>query len=331
MPPPKVTIHNVAREAGVSIATVSRYLTKASSIKEPNRIKVEKAIKKLNYKPLLYARRLAGGKLNVYGLIIPGYEGIFYSFYALEIIRGVGFGLEEINVDLHLHIFSNKDRFNTSLVDGVIFADIIGNENQLKRILKEGLPCVVANKRIDDLAVSYVATDNFKGAYQAVEFLTSHGHKNIAHLAGDLKVQSAQDRLEGYKSALTKNNIKVSDNNIKFSNFSRIEARQHIEELFSSSQPPTAVFAASDEMAVEVLNFAQNEKISVPEKLSVVGFDDNPLCMYGNIHLTTVRQPLFQMASLGIEILKNIIEKKEKIRKVVLSPELVVRDSVTFI
>jgi LacI family transcriptional regulator len=329
--PPKVTIHSVAREAGVSIATVSRYLTKPTSIKEPNRLRVEKAIKKLNYKPLLYARRLAGGKLNVYGLIIPGYEGIFYSFYALEIIRGVGFGLEEINVDLHLHIFSTKDRFNTSLVDGVIFADIIGNEHQLKRILKEGLPCVVVNKRIDELAVSCVAADNFKGAYQAVEFLTSHGHKNIAHLAGDLKVQSAHDRLEGYKAALIKNNIKVNDNSIKVSNFSRIEARQHIEELFSSSKPPTAIFAASDEMAVEVLNFAQNEKISVPEKLSVIGFDDNPLCMYGNIHLTTVRQPLFQMASLGIEILKNIIEKKEKVRKVVLSPELVVRDSVTFI
>ena len=184
----KNTIKEVAKQAGVSIATVSRYLTNPSSIKGENRKKVELAVKELNYQPFVYARRLAGGKLNTYGLIIPGYEGIFYSFYALEIIRGVASSLDKKGIDLHLHIFWNKDTFKTSLVDGAILADVIENEGQLKRLVKEGFPLVVINKKIDEPEVSCVTIDNFKGAYEATEFLIHHGHRLIAHLAGDVGV-----------------------------------------------------------------------------------------------------------------------------------------------
>lgn len=326
----KVTINNIAKEAGVSIATVSRFLNSPLSIKSENRKKVQKAVKKFHYKPLIYARRLAGGKLGVYGLIVPGYEGLFSSFYATEVIRGVGVSLEKFNIDLHLHIYTGRDRFNTSLVDGVIFADIIGNEEQFKRIVKYNLPAVVINKKVDDMDTSYITINNFKGAYQAVELLVSHGHKIIAHIAGDLNAQCAQERAEGYKSALIKNNIKVKDNYIKSANFSRLEARKVVEEFFSLSQPPTALFAASDEMAIEVVHFAHHHGIKVPEQLSVIGFDDNPQCRYEHIALTTVRQPLFYMATLAAGTLRKIIEKKEKPTKTVLDPELVIRDTVTF-
>ncbi|RKY33541.1 MAG: hypothetical protein DRP68_02035 [Candidatus Omnitrophota bacterium] len=325
----KVTINEVARQAGVSIATVSRFLSNPFSVKEKNRKKLEKVIKKLHYQPFVYARKLAGGKLGVYGLIIPGYEGIFNSFYALELIKGVGFSLERKNIDLYLHIFWTKDRFNISLVDGVIFADVIANQEQLKRILKEKLPCVVINKKVEELDVSFVAVDNFRGAYQATEYLITQRHKRIAHLAGDLRVQCAQERIEGYKSALIENKIKVSDKYIKVANFSYLEARRCLEELFDTSSPPTAVFAASDEMAEEVLNFANRYKIKIPEQLSVIGFDDNPLCIQGEIKLSTVRQPLKEMASLGVDVLKEQIEKKkENIKRLVLSPQLIIRESV---
>jgi len=324
----KVTINEVARQAGVSIATVSRFLSHPFSVKEKNRRKIEKVIRELNYHPLIYARKLAGGRLGVYGLIIPGYEGIFNSFYALELIKGVGFSLEKKNIDVYLHIFWSKDRFNTSLVDGVIFADIITNQEQLKRILREKLPCVVINRKIEEFDASFVAVDNFKGAYQATEYLIAQGHKRIAHLAGDLQVQCARERIEGYKSALIENKIRVSDNYIKVANFSYLEARKCLEELFASSRPPTAVFAASDEMAEEVVNFANRYKIKVPEQLSVIGFDDNPLCIQGEIKLSTVRQPLREMASLGVDILRKQIEKKEGVKRIVLPSQLVIRESV---
>ncbi|MCK4810568.1 MAG: LacI family DNA-binding transcriptional regulator [Candidatus Omnitrophica bacterium] len=325
----KSTINDVAREAGVSIATVSRFLNNPSSIKEENRKKVEKTVKKLKYSPLLYARKLAGGKSGVYGLIIPGYEGVFYSFYAMEIIRGIGFVLESLNIDLYLHIFRNKDKFNSSLVDGVIFADIIGNDNQLKRVIKEKIPCVVINKIVDELEVSSVTIDNFKGGYLATEFLINHGHKNIVHIAGDLEVQCARERLEGYKSALIKNNIKIKDSYIKTANFSRLKVKKCMEECFSGKNNFTAVFAASDEMAAEVITFAQDKGLEVPQQISVVGFDDNPFCnRYNNIGITTVRQPLQQMASSAVNILKKLIEKKKEIKKIIFPPELVIRDSV---
>ncbi len=328
----KITINDVARKADVSIATVSRFLNNPSSIKEENKKKVEKAVNALHYTPLLYARKLAGGKSGVYGLIIPGYEGVFYSFYALELIRGIGFVLEKINIDLYLHIFRNKDKFNDSLVDGVIFADVLGNGKQLKRLIKEKMPCVVINKTVDEFEVSSVTIDNFKGAYLATEFLINHGHKNVLHIAGDLKVQCARERLEGYKSALVKNNIEIKDSYIKTTDFSRMEARKCMEEWFSGKNSFTAVFAASDEMAGEVINFAQSKGIKVPQEISVIGFDDNPFYnRYNNIGLSTVRQPLLQMASLGVDLLTKLIEKKSEIKKIMLPPELVIRDSVASI
>lgn len=326
-----ITIKEVAKKAGVSIATVSRYLTNPTSIKGENRKNVQQAIQELGYQPFLYARKLAGGKLNTFGLIIPGYEGIFYSFYAIETIRNVALALDKKGTDLHLHIFWNKDNFRTSLVDGVIFADVIDNEVQLKRLIKEKFPLVVMNKKIDDPTVSYVAIDNFKGAFNATEFLIHHGHRFIAHLAGDLRVQCAHERLDGYKSALEKNKIKVREEYVKITNFSAKDARDKLEELFSLKEPPTAIFCCSDDIAAEVLNFAEEKKIKVPKALSVIGFDDNVRKFHANLSITTVRQPIDKMATLGVEILNEIVANKATIKRVVLDAELIVRDTVDFI
>jgi len=300
-------------------------------LKEGNRKRIEEVVKELNYQPLLYARRLAGGKLDTFGLIIPGYEGIFYSFYALEIIREVASSLGVKGIDLHLNIFWDKDNFKTSLIDGVIMADVIGNENQLKRLVAEDVPLVVINRQIEDVDVSCVAVNNFKGAYEATEFLVHHGHKRVAHLAGDLRVKCAQDRVEGYKSALEKNGVALLKDYIKITNFSRKEARFKLEELFSLKNPPTAVFCCSDEIASEVLNFAEERRIIVPKELSVVGFDDNPHCLYGNLMLTTIRQPLKAMVQQAVKILEENVESKKSTQQIVLDTELIIRDTVDFI
>lgn len=325
----KITIKDVAKKAGVSIATVSRFLNKAP-LKEENRIRVEKAIGELSYQPSLYARRLAGGKLDTFGLIIPGYEGVFYSFYALEIIREVGSALSEKNIDLHLSIFWNKDTFKTSLIDGVIMADLIGNEKQFKRLLKEEVPLVVINRNLEDPEVNFVAINNFKGAYEATEFLIHHGHKKIVHFAGDLRVQCAKERFEGYKNALEKNAIIFDKSNVKETHFSRKEARERLEELFSSKDMPTAIFCCSDEVASEVLNFAEEKRIEVPKDLSVIGFDDNPNCLYGNLMLTTVRQPLKAMVHRAVKILEENISQRKSPQRIVLDTELIMRDTVGF-
>jgi len=326
-----ITIKDVAKKAGVSIATVSRFLNNPGSLKENNRKKVEKAVEGLDYKPLLYARRLAGGRINTFGLIIPGYEGIFYSYFALEILRGVAASLDREGTDLHLHISWDKDNFNSSLVEGVIFADVIENDQQLKRLLKEKTPLVVINKKIENEDVSYVAINNFKGGYDATEFLINHGHKKIAHFAGDLRVQCAQERLDGARAAMEKNGLKLLPEYTKITNFSRKETRENMEVLFASSNMPTAIFCCSDEVASEVLSFAEEKDIMVPESLSIIGFDDNPRLSYGSLMLTTVRQPLIEMSSVAVRILKDTIDKKMPPQRVILDTELIIRDTVTFL
>jgi len=327
----KITIRDVARRAKVSIATVSRFINNPTSLKESNRRKVEAAVKELNYQPMAFAQRLAGGKVNTYGLVIPGYEGVFFSYYSLEVIRNTAASLDTKGVDLHLHIYWNKDNFRTSLVDGVIFADIIGNEKQLRRMVDERIPVVVMNRKVTDMDVNYVAVDNFKGAYDAVEFLIRHGHKRIAHLAGDLATQCAQERLDGYTKALEKNSIPVRQEYFYNTHFSRKEARDGLKKMFDLAEPPTAIFCCSDEVAAEVLAFAEENRIEVPKKLSVIGFDDNPHCLYGNIMLTTVRQPIQKMSQAAVDILKDWIDGNRQSKHLVLEPELIVRDSVSFV
>jgi len=329
--PSRTTIKKVAQKTGVSIASVSRFLNHPHFLKEETRRKIEKVVKRLKYSPLSVAQRLAGGKLNIFGLIIPGYEGIFYSFYAWEIIRGIAYYINEKGVDLYLHIFWGKDTFKASFVDGVIFADVIGNEKQLRRLVREGIPTVVINKKITEPEVSCVAIDNFKGAYEATEFLTNHGHRKIAHLAGDLRIQCAQERLEGFRACLEKNKIEVKEEFIKITNFSPRQARQKLEELFSYKEIPTAIFCCSDEVAKEALSFAKERDISVPKKLSVIGFDDNPLLGYGDSMLTTIRQPFNKMTSLAIKILHDRIREKKPLQRIVLPCELIIRDTVSFV
>lgn len=327
----RITIVDVARKAGVSVASVSRFLNNPRLLRKEKREKISAAIKELNYHPLVYAQRLAGGRLNIYGLIIPGYEGIFGSYYATEILRGVGLALEEFSVeDLYINVFWKKDTFKISFVDGVIFADIIDNYQQFLRIKKAGIPLVVINRRCsEEENVSYVAIDNFKGAYEAVEFLISQGHRCIAHLAGDLRVQCAQERLNGYEQALKKNGIEVNKLLIKETNFSRIKTRQILDSLFSLSNPPTAIFAASDELAEEVMFLAQQKNIKIPDQLSLIGYDDNPLSRHLPLALTTVRQPLLEMAKKAVQILYEQINKEDApLSKIVLSPELIIRDTV---
>src|SRR3989338_8623037 len=210
-PSKTISIEDVARLAGVSITTVSRVINKFVTVKERHRAKVLDAIKELRFQPSVFAQRLATGKSNVIALVIPRYEGVFYSFYALELIRGIGTLCSVLKLDLLLHLTDARTDLNIKGVGGVIFADIIGNRHQLEDVLAQRIPCVVINNYVEDLDVSCIAIDNAGGAQTAVNYLVSLGHKKIAHIAGDLATQAAAKRLEGYKRALKKNNIPLGE------------------------------------------------------------------------------------------------------------------------
>ncbi len=324
----KVRIQDIARLAGVSVSTVSRVINKLPSVSQENRIKVEEVIKKLKYKPSMIAQALAKGKVETIGLIIPRYEGIFYSFYALELIRGIGNLCDALELDLLLHVTDGRTFLNPKSMGGVIFADIIGNRNQLECVLEEEVPCVVVNNLVEGLEVNCVAIDNVGGAIDATEYLIRLGHKRIAHVTGALITQAAVQRLEGYKKALEKNGLEIKDNYIFKTDYSRPKAREVAQKILELEDRPTAVFVASDTMALEVMGVFFEKGLNVPKDISIVGFDDNPMGLYGPVSLTTVRQPLIKMAESGVKRLNSIMKgKNKKIIKVSLPTELVIRES----
>jgi LacI family transcriptional regulator len=324
-----ISIEDVAKLAGVSITTVSRVINKFPSVKEKNRSKVLNAVKQLKFQPSVFAQRLATGKSNVVALVIPRYEGVFYSFYALELIRGIGTLCAALKLDLLLHLTDARSPLNLKGIGGIVFADIIGNRNQLEEALANGVPCMVMNNYVQDLEVNCIGIDNLGGAENAVNYLVSLGHRKIAHITGDLVTQAAAWRLEGYKRALKKNGIEIKQEYVFTTDYSRGQARQAAESLLKMSEPATAVFVASDSMALEVMNVARELGKNIPQDLSIVGFDDNPSGLYGPVSLTTVRQPLIKMSEEGIKELNRLMrgEPDKRIKKILLPTELVIRDS----
>ncbi len=324
----KISIEDVAKRAGVSITTVSRVTNNINTVSGENRRKVEEAVAYYKYNPNVSAQRLARGMNNSVGLVMPGYPGIFYSFYAVELIRGVGHACETLRLDLIFHITNGFNPLNTQNVGGVIFADIIENRKQVEAAIEVNVPCIIINNIVEDLDVNYIAIDNIRGGFLAAEYLFNLGHKRIATISGNLKTQCGAQRLEGFKKALQEKKVPLPEEYVFEGDYSRRCARLATEKFLSLSIKPSAIFAASDDMALEAIAVIMEKGLKVPQDISVIGYDDNPAGLYGPIGLTTIRQPLFQMAENAVRHLNaQVTGKKNVISKVLLVPELIIRDS----
>lgn len=323
----RIDIAAVASAAGVSTTTVSRVINDVPTVSEENRQRVLETIKKLKYRPNRSAQRLASGKAGTtIGLIIPRFEGIFHSYYALQVLKGIGGAAERVRCDLLLHITDGKT--SPSAVDGVMFLDIFGCDDLLDATLDVGTPVVVLNHYLEDLPVSCVAIDNETGAERVVDYLVKLGHKDIATITGDLKTQAGLDRLDGFVKAMKARQLPVRDEYIRFADFGLPSARTAAEGLLGLKDRPTAIFVASDDMALETINVALGKNFRVPEELSIVGFDDNPAAAHGRVPLTTIRQPLDDMGHKALDILlQQISGKKKSPTKLLLPTELIERQS----
>lgn len=323
-----VSIEDVAQAAGVSITTVSRVINKFPTVKDANRRKVEEVIRRLNFKPNLAAQRLASGSNYTIGLEIPRYEGIFYSFYAMEIFRSVGIACDALRVDFLLHLTDGKTSVNAAAVGGVVFADVINNRQHVEDFLNAGTPVVLMNYLAKDMEVSSVSVDNAAGAKAAAEYLVHLGHDRIAFVTGDMATQAAQDRLEGYRAAMKGAGLAAPEELVLRGDYSRKSARTAAEKILAAAPRPTAVLVSSDDMAMEMVSTFVEGGLKVPEDMSVVGFDDDPVCLYGPVALTTVRQPIREMAHAAVkELYLRMQDPDRQINKIILPTELVIRDS----
>lgn len=325
----KADIAQVAKAAGVSTTTVSRVINEVPTVSDENRRRVRDAITALRYRPNPSAQRLASGKPHTtLGFIIPRFQGIFHSYYVPQVIKGSGIAAERLRCDMLLHITDGKTFVNPAAVDGVIFADINGCEELLDRTLDAGMPTVVLNHFVAELPVSCVAIDNRTAAQHVVEYLAQLGHRDIATITGDLKTQAGLDRLDGFVKAMKARQLPVKDAYIRYGDFGLPSARAASEALLGLAERPTAIFVASDDMALETISVALAKGLRVPEELSVVGFDDNPIAATARVPLTTVQQPLSEMGRRGVEVLVQQIQgKTRRPTKLLLPTKLVERES----
>ncbi|MDE1921481.1 MAG: substrate-binding domain-containing protein [Candidatus Omnitrophica bacterium] len=272
----------------------------------------------------------------IYVLVLPQFEDFFHSFYTGEITKGVNLAASRLNVDFLVHITDRRNHeawldptlLDRKYVDGILFADIDSDLEIVKKAIRRSMPCLVLNNIIDE-PVNYIAINNYQAAVEVVEAFVKQGHELIATIAGDLNTQAGRSRLDGYRDALKKHGLGPNKAYIKYGGFLRTPARQAAGELLRLKNRPTAVFAASDVMAMEVLDVARLKKVSIPSELAVCGFDDNPLRQNSSIGLATVSQPLIEMGRLGLERLYQISQGHARLPvKEVLEARLIKAESM---
>jgi len=272
---------------------------------------------------------------KIYALVIHRFEDIFHSYFSCEVIKGASLAASRLKADLLVHITerqTHKDwltssALNSKNIDGILFADINSDISTLKKVIAKKTPYIVMNNFFQE-PINFVTIDNQRAAIEVVDYLINLGHTKIATIAGDLYTQAGKLRLEGYKEALSKKGIKIKEEYMTTGNFLRSSARQAAMKLLKLKDQPTAIFAASDIMALELIDVAKHYNLSVPKDLSVVGFDDNPISVYSPVSLTTVSQPLMEMGRIALEKLDQITSgKATQPLKILLGTKLIKRDS----
>ncbi|SDK17769.1 LacI family DNA-binding transcriptional regulator [Sediminibacillus albus] len=323
-------IHQVAKHAGVSVATVSRVLNGQNSVTAKTRIKVEDAIKQLNYEPSLLGRNLRNSESRLLLVLIPNISNPFYS----EIINGI----ENTAIDLNYNILlcetdTNPDRENIyfdlvrkKMADGIISMDPAVNVETLTKLGKTHAIIQCSEYAVDS-GIPYVTIDNLEAAYRAVKHLIRIGHTRIALINSDQKYLYARQRQLGYQKALEEHGLHMDEELIFHTQGLGFEyGQQAMKKVLSQKQRPTAIFAVSDLLAIGALKEIHSHSLKVPEDIAVVGFDKIAFSNMTHPTLTTVAQPMYQMGTIAAKMLVDKIQGKE-VESLILDHELVIRES----
>lgn len=325
-------IRQVAKEAGVSVATVSRVLNGHDTVTPKTRTKVEEAIKKLKYEPNMLGRNLRHSESRLLLILIPSISNPFYS----EIIRGIESTALKQNYNILLcETDSNPERediyfdlLRKKMADGIISMDPAVNLDTLMQ-LAERHAIVQCSEYSIGSGIPYVSIDNEEAAYRAVNHLIKLGHEKIALMNSDEKFLYARQRLAGYKKALTDHGIPVNDDYIFQTEQLGFEYGQQImRKILHLQNRPTAVFAVADLLAIGALKEIKSSGLHVPDDIAVVGFDKIDFSNMTHPTLTTVAQPMYKMGTIAAKMLIDTIRGGE-VESVILEHELVIRESTS--
>jgi LacI family transcriptional regulator len=324
------TSWDVARLAGVSRSTVSFVLNNTPGIKisEETRRRVLEAVKILDYKPNAIARSLAKQKTEAIAFFVLDIANPVFPNMARgieDVARHNGYTLLLCNTDgKSLRELRYMNLMLERRVDGVIVG-ALSNEEVSRLARKKNMPLVILeHPRLPEHDVVYA--DNIQGSYEAVKYLIELGHKRIAHITINPESIIVRERIEGYKKALEDAKIPFDENLLKIF-YDQVNEETAINELFSLPNPPTAIFAFSDFMAIQIMKILIKRGIRIPQDISIVGFDDT-LANLTIPELTTVSQPFYEMGVKAAEVLIERLKNPDlPIQHIKLPTKLVIRDS----
>lgn len=329
----KPTIYDVAREAGVSIATVSKVLNKSGRISDKTREKVGQIMKELNYQPSLVASALTSRRTGTIGLMIPDIANPFFA----ETARAIEDYAQEQGSDLIVCSTDRSDekaaRYISLLlrkrVDGLIIASHTGNPDLIRRLVADQVPVVLFSADIRAMECNSVTVDDYKGGYQATEYLLSMGHRRLGIISDNLP--GSKLRVEGFLDALKAAGVAtMNPAHITHTSATLENGRKAATAMLGQPKEhrPTAIFACNDLLAIGVMKEARSVGLSIPRDLSVVGFDNTMLSDICHPTLTSIAQPLREMTEQAMVLLNESIDNPDSLkRKIMLMPELVVRHS----
>lgn len=323
-------IQEVAQRAGVSVATVSRVLNNNSTVSPRTRIKVENAIRELNYEPSMLGRNLRNSESRLLLVLIPSISNPFYT----EIINGI----QNTAIAHHYNILlcetnSNPERENiyfnmvkNKLADGVISMDPAVNMQKLVE-LAENHSIILCSEYDEGNMIPYVSIDNELAAYHAVKHLIKLGNEKIALINSDEKFLYARQRRSGYERALAEFQLPLREEWIYHTTqLDFQDGVQAMRMLLKLEYRPSAVFAVSDTLAIGALKEVNAQGLHAPDDIAVVGFDNISFSNMTNPTLTTVSQPMYKMGHTAATMLISSIQEK-KVESILLDHELIIRES----
>lgn len=311
-----VTIYDVAREANVSMATVSRVVNGNPNVKPSTRKKVQEVIERLGYRPNAVARGLASKKTTTVGVIIPDISNTLFA----ELARGI----EDIATMYKYNIIlSNSDQnkekelrlLNTMLakqVDGIVFMSGNVTPDHIEEFKKASVPIVLAGSIAETEEIPSVNIDYEQAAYDVTTFFKEKGHKDIAIIVGPLDEPINRDKiLAGYKRALEEGGIEYRDEYVIEGDYTYESGFEAFEKLLALEKKPTAIYVRSDEMALGVIHSAQDNGYNIPDDFEVITSDNTRLALMVRPQLTSVIHPLYDIGAVAMRLLTKLMNKEE--------------------
>ncbi len=323
---------DVARLAGVSTSTVSRVINSSIPVDEETRVKVERAIREINFKPNLVARGLRMKSANLIGIVVPELQHeTFTSFikFTEESAEAQGYNLvigsTNTNPDTEERFIENLIRRN---IDGIIFSRVSDKSRVLKLIDRTKVPAVIIDRSLEREDIPAVVMDNYGAGVMAAEHLLSLGHRRFACITGPMDISINRERFAGFRNTIQTKGGQLDDRCVFEGNFKFEAGGRGIDHLMDSGADFTALWAQNDYMAIGAMNRLIARGVSIPADISLIGLDNIEHSWMIKPALTTIAQPFQKMCESAVDLIIRMSrkEKMEKIR-IVLGPELVIRET----